>query len=83
MVDALTVERHAVLVRAVELGKWPDGRVMEQGECETSLQILIAYDHRHKKPGDRIGFVPPVDGSDCDHEADELLSSPSALILKG
>jgi uncharacterized protein YeaC (DUF1315 family) len=83
MVDALTVERHAILVRAVELGKWPDGRVMDRGECETSLQILIAYDYRHKNPEDRIGFVPPVDDSDCDHEASEYLSLSSSLIIKG
>lgn len=49
------------LKRAVELGKWPDGRQLTQEQRETCLQAVIAYEHRYVEETERTGYVPPKD----------------------
>jgi len=53
------------LKRAVELGKWPDGRVLTREQRELSLQAVIAYETRHLPEEERSGYIPPKkqDGS--------------------
>lgn len=68
LLDALTADRYEVLKRSVELGKWPDGRLLNAEEKSTSLQLLIAYDRKHKPVEQRIGYVPSPDKTDCDHD---------------
>jgi len=71
IVKSLTPERYEGLKRAVELGKWHDGRLLTQEERETSLQILIAYDAQHKAEQDRIGYVHTEKKTACEHDDDE------------
>lgn len=77
LLAALTPERYEVLKKSVELGKWPDGRVLTAEEKESSLQVLIAYDIRHKAVEDRIGYVDQTKKTACEddheHEVDHNL----------
>ncbi len=58
LLDSITPEVYESLKRAIELGKWPDGRVLSAGQKELCMQAVIAYDAR--KPADqRTGYVPP------------------------
>lgn len=58
LLDSITPEIYESLKRAIELGKWPDGRVLGSGQKELCIQAVIAYDAR--KPADqRTGYVPP------------------------
>lgn len=58
LLDSITPEVYESLKRAIELGKWPDGRVLGSGQKELCIQAVIAYDAR--KPADqRTGYVPP------------------------
>lgn len=68
LLGSLTAERYEVLKRSVELGKWPDGRFLNAEEKAASLQLLIAYDRKHKPAEERIGYIPPPDQTDCDHD---------------
>ncbi|GIX29540.1 MAG: hypothetical protein KatS3mg124_0012 [Porticoccaceae bacterium] len=54
----LPEEVYEGLVRAVELGKWPDGTRLTAEQRALCLQAVIAYDHRHKPPEARIGYLP-------------------------
>jgi len=82
LIKSLTPERYEVLKRAVEWGKWPDGRILGNEERETSLQILIAYDAAHKAEQDRIGYVHTEKKLECEHE-DELQNPViDRLIIK-
>lgn len=81
IVNALSEDRYEVLKRSVELGKWPDGRILSNEEKGVSLQILIAYDRKHKPQEQRIGYIPPPDKTGCDH--DEPVADHSNLIGKG
>lgn len=81
IVNALSDDRYEVLKRSVELGKWPDGRALNGEEKAVSLQILIAYDRKYKPEEQRIGYIPPLAKTDCDH--DEPVVDASQLISKG
>lgn len=84
LIDALTFDRYEVLKRAVELGKWPDGRALQKDEHASALQILIAYDKKYKTEADRIGFVPREKNAVCEHEErPENDIDPSDVIVKG
>jgi uncharacterized protein YeaC (DUF1315 family) len=56
-IESLTPEIYQRLKRAVELGKWPDGNVLTREQRANALQAIIAWDDRHRPPGDRIGFI--------------------------
>lgn len=77
LLSALTPERYEVLKKSVELGKWPDGRALTIEEKEGSLQVLIAYDIRHKAVEDRIGYVDQPKKTDCE---DEHEANPNLII---
>jgi len=64
LLEQLDEEKYGVLQRAVELGKWPDGRVLNEEEKATSLRLLIAYDAKHKPEEERIGYIPPKNKKD-------------------
>lgn len=78
LVRALTPERYALLRRAVELGKWQDGRLLGDEERTASLQILIAYDNLFKPEDERIGYLPKETETDCDKDS----ANPASLIVK-
>ena len=52
--DADTCER---LRRALELGRWPDGRVVTTQQRELCMQAVIAYDYRHRETHERVGYI--------------------------
>ena len=64
LLKALTPEKYENLKRGIELGKWADGRALTEDEKSLGLQLLIAWDARHKAPDDRIGYIEPKDGGD-------------------
>ncbi|MCW8886474.1 MAG: YeaC family protein [Motiliproteus sp.] len=57
LLENMTPEMHTAMRQAVELGKWPDGRVLSDEERETCLQAVIAYDHQNLDPAQRVGYV--------------------------
>ncbi len=44
---------------AIELRKWPDGRLLTSQQLETCLQAVIAYEHQNLPEHERTGYVPP------------------------
>jgi uncharacterized protein len=57
LIDHITPEIHRNLKRAVEIGKWPDGRPLTQEQRELSLQAVIAYEAVHLEEHERIGYI--------------------------
>ncbi|KZX81332.1 hypothetical protein A3715_07295 [Oleiphilus sp. HI0009] len=44
--------------KALELGKWPDGRTLTKEQKEICLQTVIVYEDAHDIPEkDRVGYV--------------------------
>ncbi len=59
LLSALTPQIYANLCRAVELGRWPDGKPLTAEQRALCLQAVIAYDAEHKPASERVGYLPP------------------------
>lgn len=57
LLASMTPEIHANMKRAVEIGKWPDGRKLSVEERETCLQAVMAYDALHLPEQERVGYI--------------------------
>lgn len=59
LLGALTPQIYANLCRAVELGRWPDGKPLSAQQRALCLQAVIAYDASRKPENERVGYIPP------------------------
>lgn len=69
LIERLDPEVYQNLKRAIELGKWPDGRAMTPEQREISLEAVIYYEDRHNIPEDqRVGYLDRGEkaGTACD-----------------
>ncbi|ROS01309.1 hypothetical protein EDC56_1738 [Sinobacterium caligoides] len=57
LLERITPEIYANLQRAIELGKWHDGRVLSKEERQLCLQAVIAYGEKNLVEEERAGFV--------------------------
>jgi uncharacterized protein len=57
LIEALTPAMLADLKRAVELGKFPDGRVVSTEQRELMLEAVLRYEALHTPPDARTGFI--------------------------
>ena len=71
LIDSITPEIYENLKKAVELGKWPDGRALTDDQKESSLQAIIAYDARHKAEEDRVGYIHSKKHTHCGSDGKE------------
>jgi len=62
LLESITPQIYESLKRAVELGKWPDGRALTDEQKALCMQAIIAYDQRNPEV-DRTGYVPPKDSA--------------------
>lgn len=70
LLERITPEIYENLKRAVELGKWPDGRVVTPEQRQHSLEAVIAYEHQHLPPEERTGYIPPKPHTHCGGEGE-------------
>lgn len=75
LIDNLDPTIYESLKRAVEIGKWPDGRRLTAQQRERCMEAVIAYDFRRKPEAERVGYVDmgsKAQGDVCgDHEHDK------------
>ncbi len=57
LVNSLTPEIVATIKRAVELGRWPDGRTLSAEQREHCMQAIIRWDEAHLPAQDRTGYI--------------------------
>jgi hypothetical protein len=57
LITNLTPEMHQQLKRAIELGKWPDGRKLSAEDKEVCMQAVISYEMKHVPEDQRVGFI--------------------------
>lgn len=68
LIERLDPAVYQSLRRAVELGKWPDGRKVLEEQREICMQAVIYYEKTHNIPeNQRVGFIDRSrdDGSAC------------------
>ena len=70
LIDGMTMEVWHNMRRAVETGRWPDGRTLTAEQRELSLQAVIAWEMRNDVPeAERTGYVAPAGCSSHDDDA--------------
>lgn len=79
MLDNITPEIYENLKRAVEIGKWPDGRKLTREQVELSLQAVIAYEARHVPKDQRVGYMGPQECSSKSEPIPNLLFKSDAI----
>lgn len=68
MLDVLTPDIVANLKRAVELGKWPDGKRLTPEQLETCMQAVIVWEKQHLPVQEHSGYIhkEQKEGEVCD-----------------
>lgn len=56
-IAGMSAEVYEGLKRAVELGKWPDGRALTRTQRENALQAVIAWGEAHLARSERVGCI--------------------------
>ncbi len=59
MIRDMSPEIYESMKRALELGRWPDGRAVTPEQRESSMQAVIAWGEMHLSPEERVGYVKP------------------------
>lgn len=62
MIENITPEIYQNLKQSVELGKWPNGKLLTKEQKETCLQAIIAWEVKNLPEQERTGYM---DGSGC------------------
>ncbi|CAA0100615.1 Uncharacterised protein [Halioglobus japonicus] len=75
-IETLSPEVYQRLLRAVELGKWPDGKVVTAEQRAHAMQAIIAWGEQHLPEEERVGFVEKK------AKAGEQCDTPSETPLK-
>lgn len=75
LVASMTPEIYERMTRALELGKWPDGRKLTPEQREQTMQAVILWGEEHLPVEDRVGFVRKKDtaGDACDEPGETTL----------
>jgi len=55
---ALDADLIARFRRAIEIGRWPDGRVLSDSQREVVMQALIVYEEEKVAPAERTAVMP-------------------------
>ena len=71
-IEAMSRETYQNLKKALESGKWPDGKLLSREQRENTMQAVIAWGRLHLEAEERVGFINKKhkEGDVCD-EPDE------------
>lgn len=81
LIESMTPDMHVSLKRAVEIGKWPDGRRLTPEQREICMRAVIAYDLSCKPEDERVGFIDRRKPDGTVHGSDPL--EPQILKVLG
>ena len=68
MFSALNPEIIERFKTAIELGRWPDGKLLTDTQKETCMHAIIVYEHENLDEKERTGYVPPKETSCASHD---------------
>lgn len=73
LIERLDPSVYQSLKRAIELGKWPDGRGLSEQQRTICMEAVIYYENLHNLPAsERVGYIDRghKDGDTCDSPQD-------------
>lgn len=71
LIRSITPETYDSLKRALELGKWADGKRLTPEQRAHVMQAIIAWGERHLPEQERVGFIDrgtKEEGEMCDDD---------------
>ena len=71
LIENITPDIHLSLKRAIEIGKWPDGKIVTQEQRSLCMEAVIAYDNKFLAQEQRVGYIDrgsKADGELCDDD---------------
>lgn len=78
VIASITPEIYQNMLRAIETGRWPDGRQVSDAQREHCMGAVIAWGERHLPEHERVGYIDrgeKEEGEVCDsdhpHEHEE------------
>lgn len=75
LINNMTPEMVTSLKRAIEIGKWPDGKLLTMEQKETCMEAVISYEHCFVEAENRVGFIDRGSKADGDMCGDDSPSS--------
>jgi len=76
LIQNMTPQVYRSLKRAVELGKWPDGRPVTREQRQEAMQAIIAWGELHLPEHERVGYI------DKGHKEGDRCEAPAETPLK-
>ena len=76
LINSMSPEIYRSLRRAMELGRWPDGKPLSAEQRGTVMEALIAWGAQHLPEEQRIGYI------DRGHKAGEVCDDPDTTTIK-
>ncbi|CBL44673.1 Conserved hypothetical protein [gamma proteobacterium HdN1] len=58
MIASITPEAYQNLLRAIETGRWPDGRLVTESQREHCMTAVIAWGEKNLPEEERVGYLP-------------------------
>lgn len=71
LISNITPDIYKALKLSIEIGKWPDGRVLSQEQKELCMEAVISYEQKYVDETDRVGYIDrgsKTDGEMCDDD---------------
>lgn len=75
VIASMSPEIYQNMLRAIETGRWPDGRAVTDAQREHCMTAVIAYGERKLPEQERVGYIDrgvkdegEMCGSDHDHD---------------
>ena len=75
LIKTMPEETYQNLKRAVERGKWPDGKALTREQRENTLQAVIAWSQMHLADQEQVGHI------DKKHKEGDVCDSPEEATL--
>ena len=76
LIETMSPEIYQSLIRALELGKWPDGKPLTREQRQNTMQAVIAWGERYLSERERVGFIDNKQkaGDSCDDPQETTLT---------
>ena len=71
LIENMTPDIHLSLKRAIEIGKWPDGKIVTAEQRSLCMEAVIAYDNKFLREERRVGYIDrgsKAEGEKCDDD---------------
>lgn len=71
LLKSITPDIYQNLKRSLELGKWPDGKLLTEEQRELTMQAVIVYEAQHIAEDQRAGYIDRSKKTACAKDSED------------